>query len=348
MPETPAAIRILGLETSCDECAASVVVNGTEVLSNVVFSQIDTHKLYGGVVPEIAARMHTESIQGVCDQALRQAGYGLSEIDAVAVTQKPGLIGSLLIGISFAKGLALAAGKPLIAVDHILAHLYAPRLEAEIDYPYLGVLLSGGHTMICLVEDFHRVEVLGATIDDACGEALDKVAKHYQLGYPGGPAVDRLAQTGDPDSYVFPKPNIKSSSRPLDFSFSGFKTAAIWQSEQFLKPGRSPHLPDLLASYQKGVFQTILDRIAKAVEQTGQKRIVIGGGVAANSYLRAQLAQSPWEIHTPSLQYCTDNAAMIAGIAYQYSRRDLYADWDFSAYSRVEEFRSLPKVRTKR
>ncbi|MEM9423690.1 MAG: tRNA (adenosine(37)-N6)-threonylcarbamoyltransferase complex transferase subunit TsaD [Spirochaetota bacterium] len=341
---------ILGIESSCDECAAAVVGDGRKVDSNIIASQVEQHKLYDGVVPEIAARLHCEWIQKICAQALEEAGRSLEDIDAIAVTRQPGMIGALLVGLSFAKGLAWAAGKPLIGVDHVLAHLYVPHLlereEAENGlYPYIGLLVSGGHTMICVVRAYNDVEVLGASIDDACGEAFDKVAKHYGLGYPGGAVIDRMAKSGDDSAYVFPRPKIKNSRRDLDVSFSGLKTAAIWQHRQFLQAGKPDRLEDLLASYQKAIVQMLLDRTTEAVRRTGIRRVAIGGGVAANSYLRSQLETFDWEVFSPSLEYCTDNAVMVAAIAYEYAGEGNFASWDCAASSRVESFRSLPRQR---
>ena len=349
-------MRILGIESSCDECAAAVVEDGYRVHSNIVASQVEEHKLYDGVVPEIAARLHCEWIQNVCAEALKQADCRLEDIEAIAVTKQPGMIGALLVGLSFAKGLAWAAGMPLIGVDHILAHLYVPRLAERADsgtqqplgYPYIGLLVSGGHTMIGVVRAYNEVEVLGASIDDACGEALDKVAKHYGLGYPGGAVIDRMAKSGDASAYIFPQPKLKAkpkgSHRTLDLSFSGLKTAAIWQHRQFLQPGKPDRLEDILASYQRAIVDMLLDRAVQAVRYTGITQVAIGGGVAANSYLRAKLEElDDWQIYCPSLEYCTDNAVMIAAIAHEYANDKAFSDLDCSAYSRVENFRSVPQ-----
>ena len=344
-------MKILGIESSCDECAAAVVEDGREVCSDVVASQIEQHKLYDGVVPEIAARLHCEWIQNICAQALEQAGCQLEDINAIAATSQPGMIGALLVGLSFAKGLAWAGGKPLIAVDHILAHLYVPHIRSDAspppEYPYIGLLVSGGHTMVCLVRSYRMVEVLGASIDDACGEAFDKVAKHYGLGYPGGAVIDCIAQNGDASAYRFPQPKLKSRHRDLDFSFSGLKSAAIWQHQQFLE--KEAGLENLLASYQKAIVDMLLNRVCLAAERTGVCRVAIGGGVAANSYLRQQLEilrQSyGWQLYCPSLKYCTDNAVMIAAIAAEYAREGRFADFSCAAHSRVEHFRSQPKKR---
>ncbi|WGK69892.1 tRNA (adenosine(37)-N6)-threonylcarbamoyltransferase complex transferase subunit TsaD [Candidatus Haliotispira prima] len=344
-------MRILGIESSCDECAAAVVEDGRWVHSNIIASQIEQHKLYDGVVPEIAARLHCEWISNICTEALEQANCRLEDMDAIAVTNQPGMIGALLVGLSFAKGLAWAGGKPLIAADHILAHLYVPKIEVETeqapDYPYIGLLVSGGHTMICVVHAYNNVETLGASIDDACGEAFDKIAKHYGLGYPGGAVIDRMAQNGDAGAYIFPQPKLKNSPRDLDVSFSGLKTAAIWQHRQFLRPGKSDSLENLLASYQKAIVDMLLDRVTRAVECTGLRQVAIGGGVAANSYLRSELERlsqdDNWQVSMPSPDYCTDNAVMIAAIAYEYAREGRFAGFDCSAYSRVDSFRSVPR-----
>ena len=347
-------MRILGIESSCDECAVAIVEDGCLVRSNIIASQVKQHKLYDGVVPEIAARLHCEWIQNICAQALQQANCQLEDADAIAVTQQPGMVGALLVGLSFAKGLAWAMEKPLIGVDHILAHLYVPFIKQEstsvgtleLSYPYIGLLVSGGHTMICAVHSYRNVEVLGASIDDACGEAFDKAAKHYGLGYPGGAMIDHLAKMGDPSAYIFPQPKIKNSRRNLDFSFSGLKTAVIWQHRQFLQPDKPERLEDRLASYQKAIVDMLLNRIIQAVKSTGINRIVIGGGVAANSYLRKQLQElcqkAHWQIYCPEQKYCTDNAAMIAAIAYEYAKEGCFTGLDCAAYSRVAEFRSLP------
>ncbi len=345
-------MRILGIESSCDECAAAVVQDGRIVYSNIIASQVEQHKLYDGVVPEIAARLHCEWIQKICEQALEQASCNLNDIDAVAATQQPGMVGALLVGVSFAKGLAWAAGKPLIGVDHILAHLYVPHLmeqnqgNAALEYPYIGLLVSGGHTIICVVQSYNHVETLGASIDDACGEAFDKVAKYYGLGYPGGAVIDRMAKDGDSSAYVFPQPKLKNSPLGLDVSFSGLKTAAIWQHRKFLQQGKFDSLKNLLASYQKAIVDMLLDRVACAVKLTGIRRVAIGGGVAANSYLRSQLAilseHGCWQVYCPSLKYCTDNAVMIAAIAHEYAKDNNFASFDCSVFSRIHNFRSLP------
>jgi N6-L-threonylcarbamoyladenine synthase len=253
-------LRILGIESSCDECSASVVEDGRRILSNVILSQVDFHKPYYGVVPEIASRKHIEWIRPVVQDALAEAATGLEDVDAVAVTFRPGLIGSLLVGLSYAKGLAWALGKPLIGVDHILAHLYAPHLERDISYPYLGLLVSGGHTIIAKVETFDKIVVLGTTIDDACGEAFDKVAKHYGIGFPGGVAIDKLSKTGDPRAFRFPKPSLHKGEAFYDVSYSGLKTAVIHQSDQFWNGKSEKSLANIAASFQRAAVDILVDR----------------------------------------------------------------------------------------
>ncbi len=337
-------MKILGIESSCDECSASVVEDGRRILSNVILTQIDFHRPYYGVVPEIASRKHIEWIRDVVEEGLAKAGTTAEEVDAIAVTYRPGLIGSLLVGLSFAKGLAWSLGKPLIGVDHILGHIYAPHLEADIAYPYLGVLVSGGHTIIARVERWDRIEVLGTTIDDACGEAFDKVAKHYQIGFPGGVAIDKLSASGDPLAYRFPKPWLHKGEAYYDVSYSGLKTAVIHQSGQFWNGKAEKSLANIAASFQKEAIDILVDRALAAAEDTGLRRLVAAGGVAANSYLRARLAgEQGLEIHFPSLRLCTDNAAMIAGAGYQAFLDGKVSDFSLNAEARVPMFkRSYP------
>lgn len=331
---------VLGIESSCDECAAAVVENGRRVLSNVVASQIDVHRPYDGVVPEIASRMHTEWISAVVAEALEKADTDRSKIDAIAVTNRPGLIGSLLVGVNFAKGMAISLDIPFLGIDHIRAHLYAPHLEFDIAYPYLGLIVSGGHTIISVVRDFDQIEVLGTTIDDACGEAFDKVAKHYELGYPGGVAIDKLASGGDPEAFSFPDPSLKKGDHRYDVSYSGLKTAVINQIDQF-RNGESEKSPEnIAASFQKAAIEMLLKRVRLAVEDTGIRKIVLGGGVAANSYLRSRLKkmEDP-EVYFPSLEMCTDNGAMIAGLGYHYLSSGEKSGLDLNAEARVAGFR---------
>jgi len=273
-------------------------------------------------------------------EALTAAGIGPSDFDAVAVTNRPGLVGSLLVGLSFAKGLSFASGKPLVGVDHILAHLYAVQLEQPVAYPHIGLQVSGGHTLLALVRAFDDIEVLGTTIDDAIGEAFDKVAKYYGLGYPGGKAVDLQSTGGNPEAFRFPQSRLDKGEHPFDVSYSGLKTAVIHQKDQFLTPGCEPSLSNLCASFQKAAVDTLLKKLKAVVKMTGVTRVIAGGGVAANSYLRESLRkQKGWEVFYPSLELCTDNAAMIAGWAYHSLVRGDRDDWDLNAQSRVPRFK---------
>jgi N6-L-threonylcarbamoyladenine synthase len=333
-------VRILGIESSCDECSAAVVEDGKRVRSNVVLSQVDFHKPFYGVVPEIASRKHIEWISLVVADCLSKAGAGVEDIQGIAVTSRPGLIGSLLVGLSFAKGLAFARGLPLAGVDHILAHIYAPHLERDIPYPYLGLLASGGHTIIARVDGYDEIEVLGTTIDDACGEAFDKVAKHYGMGYPGGVAIDRLSAKGNPDSFRFPAASLNKGDSSYDVSYSGLKTAAVRQKEKFWDGKSEKSLPNIAASFQKAAIEMLVDKVLRAAEDKGLSRIVAGGGVAANSYLRRVLStQSRFEAIFPSPALCTDNAAMVAGLGYHVLRDGKASDLGLNASARVPIFR---------
>jgi N6-L-threonylcarbamoyladenine synthase len=340
---------VLGIESSCDECAVAVVENGRRILSDIVATQIPFHEKYQGVVPEIASRKHLEWISGVARRALEEAGIGSAKLDGLAATARPGLIGSLLVGLSFAKGMAYALGRPFVAINHILAHLYASQLEVEtpegqapIEYPFLGLLVSGGHSLIARVEDFDRIEVLGTTIDDAVGEAFDKVAKYYGYGYPGGLAIDRLAAGGDPSSFRFPRPSLHKGAHPYDLSYSGLKTAAIRQLEQCRRPGAEASPANIAASFRKAAIDMLLDRLLQAAEDTGLTRIVAGGGVAANSYLRSALvSRSGLDVRFPPLHLCGDNGAMIAGLAARYLERGQSSGLDSGVSARVPLYRRL-------
>lgn len=337
-------MKILGIESSCDECSAAVVEDGSTILSNLILTQIDFHRPYYGVVPEIASRKHIEWILPVVQDSLTAAHVEIEDIDAIAVTYRPGLIGSLLVGLSFAKGLAWSLGKPLIGVDHILAHLYAPHLERDISYPYLGVLVSGGHTIIARVLRHDKIEVLGTTIDDACGEAFDKVAKYYDMGFPGGIAIDKLSKSGDPRAFRFPKPSLHKGEAFYDVSYSGLKTAVIHQSEQFWNGSAEKSMANIAASFQRAAIDILVDRALAAAEDTGLRRVVAAGGVAANSYLRERLAaEKGLEVIFPSLKLCTDNAAMVAGIGYREYQDGKTSDFSLNAEARVPMFkRSYP------
>ena len=333
-------MKILGIETSCDECAASVVEDGKNILSNIVATQIDNHKLYNGVVPEIASRLHVEWIKSVVKEATDDSGIDLGSIDGIAVTNRPGLVGSLLVGLSFAKGLALSLNKPYVGVDHIMAHLYAPYLENNIEYPYLGVLVSGGHTIISHVTEFNNMEVLGTTIDDACGEAFDKVAKFYELGYPGGIAIDRLSVEGDSEAFNFPNPSLHKGDHKYDVSYSGLKTAVINQLDQFRNGESEKTKANIAASFQRAAVNILMQRVKRALKDTGLTRVVAGGGVVANSLLRKELLSlNNIETIIPSMSLCTDNAAMVAGIGYHYLEQGVRSDYSLNASSRVQAFR---------
>ncbi|MDR3161178.1 MAG: tRNA (adenosine(37)-N6)-threonylcarbamoyltransferase complex transferase subunit TsaD [Spirochaetaceae bacterium] len=345
-------MNVLGIESSCDECAAAVVRDGKQILSNVVATQIPFHEAYNGVVPEIASRKHTEWIYAVAQEALDKAGLDPGGIDAVAATSRPGLLGSLLVGLNFAKAFAWARRLPFIAVDHMLAHLYACQLAESAEsgeapaYPFLGLLVSGGHSIICRVDDFDDITVLGTTVDDAVGEAFDKVAKHYGFGYPGGLAIDRLAQGGNPDAFRFPLPKLHKKSPPApdhsyDLSYSGLKTAVINHLDQF-RAGDSPEprREDIAASFQKTAVEILLRSLFRAAEDSGLTTIVAGGGVAANSYLRARLAErKDLRCVFPPLALCGDNGAMIAGLGYRCIIRGDRSPLSVTASARVAAFR---------
>jgi len=279
-------------------------------------------------------------------KALAEAGMGASVLVRIAVTVKPGLVGSLLVGLCFAKGMAWAIGKPFIGVNHMLAHLYAPRLEVAdesrppVEYPFLGLLVSGGHSIICKVEDFDRIEVLGTTLDDAAGEAFDKVSKHYGFGYPGGVAIDRLAERGDETAYAFPLPSLHKGEHRYDLSYSGLKTAAIYQLEQYRRPGAEASPENLAASFRKAAIDILLSRLFRAIEDSGLKTVVAGGGVAANSYLRASLASRPGiDARFPPPRLCGDNGAMVAGLGYRYLSRGESSGFDLNVAARVPVYK---------
>lgn len=331
---------VLGIESSCDECSIALVEDGKRIVSNVIATQIDLHRRFNGVVPEIASRLHTEWIRSVYRQALEEGGKKSSDIDAVAVTSRPGLIGSLLVGLSFAKGLAWSLNRPLISVDHIKAHLYAPHLERDIEYPYLALLVSGGHTVIGMMHSWDRLEVMGTTIDDACGEAFDKVAKFYQMGYPGGQSVDRLAQQGDPKAFSFPDSSLHKGDHRYDVSYSGIKTAVINQIDQFSNVEPPYRNEDIAAAFQKAAVGMLMKRVKRALKETGARLLVGGGGVTANSQLRKELYGLPGiEVVLPSMTLCTDNGAMIAGLGYHMIQDGLRTSLSENAVSRVSAFR---------
>ncbi|MDE5798223.1 MAG: tRNA (adenosine(37)-N6)-threonylcarbamoyltransferase complex transferase subunit TsaD [Treponemataceae bacterium] len=334
-------MRVLGIESSCDETACAVVEDGKTILSNVVATQIPFHQVYQGVVPEIASRKHTEWILPVVRQALAEARLTMDDVDAVAATNRPGLMGSLLVGLTFAKTLAWAAGKPFVAVNHMLGHLYAAHLQDDIPYPYVGLLVSGGHSIIARVDGFDDWEILGTTVDDSVGEAFDKVAKYYGLGYPGGAVIDALAKNGDASAFSFPVPKLdKRDGHRYDVSFSGLKTAVIHQADQFLNAGYERTAENICAAFQETACRTLTSRLFRAVDDTGLKTVVAGGGVAANSRLRALLAErTDIRCVFPPLSLCGDNGAMIAGVAYHLLRRGDRSGWDTTACARIAQFK---------
>jgi N6-L-threonylcarbamoyladenine synthase len=299
---------ILGLETSCDDTCAAVVTDDGEIRSNVIASQGLLHARYGGVVPEIASRHHLELVNAVTADALERAGIRLEDVSTVAVTQGPGLIGALLVGVSSAKALAASRRLPLVPVDHLHGHVTASMLEpSPIGPPFLCLVASGGHTFLARVDEPGAYTVLGQTLDDAAGEAFDKGARLLGLGYPGGPALDRLAREGDPEAYSFPR----SAPGELDFSFSGLKTSLLYRLRDEPQAKRA----DLAASYQRAIVAALTDRVRKALEREGLERLAIGGGVAANSELREAVAGLDATVWVPPVELCTDNAAMVAGAA---------------------------------
>lgn len=313
-------ILILGIESSCDETAASVVKNGREILSNVISSQIDLHTLYGGVVPEIASRKHIEKIDQVIEQALSEAGVTLDEITAIAVTYGPGLVGALLVGVAEAKAIAFAKKKPLVGVHHIEGHISANYIEhKELKPPFACLVVSGGHTHLVLVEDYGKYKILGKTCDDAAGEAFDKVARAIGLGYPGGPKIDKVAKEGNENAISFPR--AKVGDNVYDFSFSGLKSAVLNYLNSCEMKGEEIVVCDVAASFQKAVVDVLVDHAMTAVTEYGFDKLAIAGGVASNSALRKAMeeacAKKGVTFYRPSPIYCTDNAAMI-GVAGYY------------------------------
>ncbi|MBW1917853.1 MAG: tRNA (adenosine(37)-N6)-threonylcarbamoyltransferase complex transferase subunit TsaD [Deltaproteobacteria bacterium] len=329
-------MKILGIETSCDETAAAVVADGKVVLSDVIATQFDLHAAYGGVVPELAARRHQENILPVIRAALDQAGMTLDDIDALAVTQGPGLVGALVIGFAVAKALAYARKLPIVGIHHLKAHILAAYLEERPpSFPYVALVVSGGHSNLYYVQSFQDMRLLGRSRDDAAGEAFDKVAKLMNLGYPGGVAIEALAATGDPEAFHLPRPRIEQE--PLTFSFSGLKTAVAYllkKNPEILYPGHRPGAADLAASFQEAVVDSLVSRALLAVDQTHSQRLVVAGGVAANRRLRgvlqAQIEAAGIELFIPPPRRCTDNAAMVAALGYHLlqagDRLDLTGD----------------------
>ena len=328
---------ILGIESSCDETAAAVLRDGKTLLSNVINSQVAVHSPYGGVVPELASRQHLENIYPVVEAALRQAGVTLDDLDGLAVTQGPGLVGSLLIGLSFAKAISAVKGIPYVGVDHIAGHLLSPFLEkAQPEFPYIALVASGGHSSIFLVRDHTTIQPLGRTRDDAAGEAFDKVGKILGLEYPGGPVISRLAEQGNPAAIAFPRAWLGPDS--LDFSFSGLKTAVANYVHQHQQKNEPFNIPDVCASFQEAVVEVLCEKALKAAQMHGISTVALAGAVAANSRLRATLqdlgAQRSIKVFMPSLELCTDNAAMIALAGFYHFSEKATTSLDTDAYSR--------------
>lgn len=328
-------MRILAIESSCDDTSTAVFDNG-EVRANVVLSQDDVHRPYGGVVPELASRSHMRTILPLIDTALEKAGTTLDGIDAVVATYGPGLVGSLLVGLNTAKAIAFAQGLPFLGVNHLEGHLLSPLIEADVDFPYVGLVVSGGHTSLYLAEDYGRYQHLGSTRDDAAGEAFDKVAKLMGLGFPGGKVIDELARRGDPTAIAFPRARLKNAGNGsrFDFSFSGIKTAvALWLQEHCLDSDSAR--ADLAASFQEAIVDMLLETSFAALQALGCKTLAIAGGVSANSRLRARATilgeQNGVQVVIPPMRYCTDNAAMIAYAGWKRLLRGEQHDLDLNA-----------------
>ncbi len=327
-------INVLAIETSCDETAAAVVRNGREVRSNIISSQIELHKIYGGVVPEIASRKHIEKINQVIEEALAEAQTSLEDIDVIGVTYGPGLVGALLVGVAEAKAISFAAKKPLIGVHHIEGHICANFIEhKQLEPPFLCLVVSGGHTHLVLVKDYGVYEIIGRTRDDAAGEAFDKIARAIGLGYPGGPKIDKLSREGNPDAIVFPRAHIEGA--PYDFSFSGLKSAVLnYLNSQQMK-NEEINKADVAASFQQSVVDVLVSRTMLAAKDFGMKQVAVAGGVAANSALKKAMMEACKEnrldFYCPSPVYCTDNAAMIGAAAYYEYIKGNFSGLDLNA-----------------
>ena len=329
-------MNILAVESSCDETAVAIVRDGRQVLCDCIASQVELHKIYGGVVPEIASRKHIEAIYGLADQALEKAGLTREEIDAVAVTYAPGLIGAVLVGVNFAKAAAMAMNKPLIPVHHIRGHIAANYIAyPELMPPFLCLVVSGGHTMIVEVEDYTKMRILGGTLDDAAGECFDKVGRVLGMPYPGGSAVDKAAQQGDPNKYQLPR--SKPGENPNNMSFSGLKTAALSHIHHAQQVGEELDLPSLSAAFSLAVSDTLVPRVTMALEQPGYRKIAVAGGVAANSRIRADILSAAQklgaEVYMPPLSLCGDNGAMIGAQAYYEFLAGNVAGMNLNAYA---------------
>lgn len=329
-------MNILAVESSCDETAVAIVKDGRQILTDCIASQVDLHRLYGGVVPEIASRKHIEAIYGLADQALVQAKLTRNDIDAVAVTYAPGLIGAVLVGVNFAKAAAFSMGKPLIPVHHIRGHIAANYLAyPELEPPFLCLVVSGGHTMIVEVKDYTKMRILGTSLDDAAGECFDKVARVLDMPYPGGAALDRAAQNGDDLRYTLPR--SKPGDNPYNMSFSGLKTAALNLIHHAQQVGEELDVPGLCASFSRAVSDTLIPRAVMAMEETGYRKIAVAGGVAANSRIRHDILEAAEQlgakVYMPPLSLCGDNGAMIGAQAYFEYLSGNIADMSLNAYA---------------
>ena len=332
---------VLAIETSCDDTGAAVVLDGRKILSNVVSSQVSIHQKYGGVVPELASRRHIESIVPIVTEALETAKVTLRDIDGISVTQGPGLVGSLLVGLSFAKSLSFVTGLPFVGVNHIEAHLSAIFLNKNPPkFPFIGLVVSGGHTSLFRVDGFGKYKGLGQTRDDAAGEAFDKVAKLLGLGYPGGPIIDELSKSGNPRAIRFPRPSLGKNS--LDFSFSGLKTAVVNYVKAHPEPiGGYPEdlIRDIVSSFQEAVVDVLVKKTLQAAQQQGLRKVVLSGGVAANQHLREKIkeeaSQQKVKVYMPSPSFCTDNAAMVGVVGYEYLKRGIRSPLSLNAFSNL-------------
>ena len=329
-------MNILAVESSCDETAVAIVRDGREVLCDCIASQVELHRIYGGVVPEIASRMHIEAIYGLADQALERAGLTRADIDAVAVTYAPGLIGAVLVGVNFAKAAALALNKPLIPVHHIRGHIAANYIAyPDLKPPFLCLVVSGGHTLIVDVKDYTGMEILGTTLDDAAGECFDKVGRVLGMPYPGGAALDKAAQQGDERKYTLPR--SKPGANPYDMSFSGLKTAALNLIHHAEQVGEELDIPSLCAAFTAAVSDTLVPRVVRALEETGYRKIAVAGGVAANSRIRADILAAAEtlgaQVYMPPLKLCGDNGAMIGAQAYYEYLAGNVEDMSLNAYA---------------
>lgn len=331
-------IYILGIESSCDETSMSIIKNGCEEIATTVLTQMDTHAKFGGVVPEIASRMHTENITMVLEDVLNKANMHVEDVDAIAVTYAPGLLGGLLVGVEFAKVLSYVYNKPLIATHHIAGHIYANNLVGKLEFPLLALVVSGGHTELVLMEDDYKFKVVGKTLDDAAGECFDKVARVLGLPYPGGPNVEKLALEGEP-TYDLPVPMTNNS---LDFSFSGLKSAVVNLNHNETQRGNEVRKADLACSFQNVAFEELVKKTKMAIEKYDIKRVIMAGGVSASKQLRSEMQQMCDELNVefsvPPIKYCTDNAAMIACAAYPKFLAKDFADLDLKAESQVDLF----------